>query len=80
MWHTFCKKSILTCYNSFDAKNYNKLQLLIIFTDYSKKANIKIVWDDHGEMIKTAQGILCEQVDRDGKYFVKIWYLKDGKE
>ncbi|XP_077260457.1 uncharacterized protein LOC143896434, partial [Temnothorax americanus] len=41
-------------------------------SDYSNQANIKIVRDEHGEMIKTAQGILCEEVDRDGNTTLKF--------
>jgi len=44
---------------------------MIIFTENSNTSNPKIIRDENGKIIKTAEGILCEYVDSDGKYFIK---------
>jgi len=44
---------------------------MIIFTENSNTSNPKIIRDKNGKVIKTAEGILCEYVDSDGKYFIK---------
>jgi len=43
---------------------------MIIFTENNNSNNPKIIRDENGKIIKTAEGILCEYVDSDGKYFI----------
>jgi len=48
-----------------------KKSYMIIFTENSNTNNPKIIRDENEKIIKTAEGILCEYVDNDGKYFIK---------
>lgn len=46
---------------------------MTIFTDNSNI--MKIIRDENGKIVKTAEGILCECMDNDGKFFiVKVLY------